>query len=256
MLKYMKKNTSFVITCVTLVMSIIFLIMFDLLILNSTEKIYSPNYSKSNIEFDKYKNVQTGARKDTDAVDINDVLLELMQVADIYENENIRVVQETQEDDESQNLTNENNTIDVQEESQSKDENTTEQQQVMPTWRIEIPKIGVNAPIKSGTSQAVLATAVGHFEESVDWNGNVALAGHNRGYNCSFFQNIKNLKKGDKIIYYTEYGKRVYEVVTNKIIQQTDWSYIENTEDNRITLITCVENMYEYRRCIQAIECI
>ena len=71
--------------------------MFDLLILNSTEKIYSPNYSKSNIEFDKYKNVQTGARKDTDAVDINDVLLELMQVADIYENENIRVVQETQE---------------------------------------------------------------------------------------------------------------------------------------------------------------
>ncbi len=40
----------------------------------------------------------------------------------------------------------------------------------------------------------------------------------------------------------------------NKIIKQTNWEYIENTKDNRITLITCVENMYEYRRCIQAIE--
>ena len=45
-------------------------------------------------------------------------------------------------------------------------------------------------------------------------------------------------------------------MVVNEIIHQTDWRYIENTEDNRITLITCVENMYEYRRCIQAVEII
>ena len=30
--------------------------------------------------------------------------------------------------------------------------------------------------------------------------------------------------------------------------------YLENTEENRITLITCVENQKEYRRCIQAEE--
>ena len=256
MLNYMKKNTSFVITCVTLVMSIIFLIVFDFLILNSTEKIYSAQYKINDIEFDKYENVQTNARKSMDSVDINDVLLELMQVADIYEGENILVEQITQEDNENQGQDNANNTDNTQQGVQIEETNEVERKQVMPTWRIEIPKIGVNAPIKSGTSQEVLATAVGHFEESVEWNGNVALAGHNRGYNCNFFQNIKNLKNGDKIIYYTEYGKRVYEVVTNKIIKQTDWSYIENTEDNRITLITCVENMYEYRRCIQAVECI
>ena len=33
-------------------------------------------------------------------------------------------------------------------------------------WRIEIPKIGLVAPIKDGTTQDVLALAVGHFPES------------------------------------------------------------------------------------------
>ena len=28
----------------------------------------------------------------------------------------------------------------------------------------------------------------------------------------------------------------------------------ENTEENQITLITCVENQKEYRRCIQAVQ--
>ena len=120
----------------------------------------------------------------------------------------------------------------------------------------EDSKINLDAPIKSGTSQTILAQAVGHFDESAKWTGNVALAGHNRGYNCNFFQNIKKLKEGDEIIYCTEKGERKYKVTINKIIKQTDWSYIKNTKDNRITLITCVENMYEYRRCIQAMEII
>ena len=53
---------------------------------------------------------------------------------------------------------------------------------------------------------------------------------------------------------YTTNGKKVYRVQTNKVIKETDWSYLENTKDNRITLITCEENRREYRRCIQAVE--
>ena len=41
---------------------------------------------------------------------------------------------------------------------------------------------------------------------------------------------------------------------SNKVIKDTDWSYLEATDDNRITLITCEENRENYRRCIQAIE--
>lgn len=172
-------------------------------------------------------------------MNLKSTYLELMQIGDIYEtnSDNINITQTNDFDNEDNNT-----------------ELNYKQNLENNKWRIIIPKINVDAPIKSGTSQEILSNSVGHFKESKYWNGNVALAGHNRGYNCNYFEKLKYLDKGDKIFYSTENGIREYKVVLNKIIKQTDWSYIENTEDNRITLITCVENMYEYRRCVQAVE--
>ena len=86
------------------------------------------------------------------------------------------------------------------------------QQQEVLEWRIKIPTIKVDAKICEGVTNDVIAKTVGHFEESSKWNGNVALAAHNRGYNCNFFENIKNLSKGDIIIYSTQEGIRKYKV--------------------------------------------
>ena len=121
-------------------------------------------------------------------------------------------------------------------------------------WRIQIPRLKLDAPIAEGTTQESLRRTVGHFESSSKWDGNVALAGHNRGYRCNFFQDIKKLKIGDKIIYQTEQGRREYEVTLNKVIEETDWSYVKPSRENKITLITCEENRRQYRRCIQAVE--
>lgn len=137
-------------------------------------------------------------------------------------------------------------------------ENQTQRQIVQANlvnkWRIQIPKLNLDAHIEEGTTDDILLRAVGHFENTGKWNGNVCLAGHNRGYQCNFFQKIKGLKVGDEIIYCTTQGKKVYQVQTNKVILETDWSYIENTKDDRITLITCEENRGEYRRCIQGVQ--
>jgi hypothetical protein len=65
---------------------------------------------------------------------------------------------------------------------------------------------------------------------------------------------VSNFIATDEIIYYTTQGKRVYKVITNKVIEETNWDYLQKTQDNRITLITCVENRKTYRRCVQAIE--
>lgn len=121
-------------------------------------------------------------------------------------------------------------------------------------WRIKIPVLGLDAPISQGTSSEELRRTVGHFEETDKWDGNVALAAHNRGYKCNFFQEIRKLKDGDTIVYSTDKGQRQYKVVLNKVIKETDWTYIQNTKDNRLTLITCEMNKREYRRCVQAVE--
>lgn len=95
---------------------------------------------------------------------------------------------------------------------------------------------------------------VGHFEETEKFTGNVGLAAHNRGYKNNYFQDLKKLKEGDFIFYHYQGQEKTYMVVKFGIIEDTNWTYLEKTEDNRITLITCVENEPAYRRYVQAIE--
>lgn len=121
-------------------------------------------------------------------------------------------------------------------------------------WQIEIPKIELIAPISEGTESNILNEYVGHFEETQDLKGNIGLAAHNRGYPVNYFARIKELKEGDEIIYTLGENQKKYIVTKNVQISDIDWSYLENTEENKITLITCIENKPEYRRCVQAIE--
>jgi len=122
------------------------------------------------------------------------------------------------------------------------------------SWRIKISKINLDAPILEGTEKEILRRAVGHFKTTPLVNGNVCLAAHNRGCKYNYFQEIKKLEIGDIITYQTEYGEKNYKVISNEIIEETDWSAIQDTEENKLTLITCEENKREYRRCVQAKE--
>ena len=121
-------------------------------------------------------------------------------------------------------------------------------------WHLEIPKINLKASISEGTTKEVMEDYIGHFEETTKENGNVGLAAHNRGYKNNYFQRIKELKEGDSIFYTYNGETKEYLVINHVIIKDTDWTYLEDTEKNTITLITCVENEPEYRRCIQGEE--
>lgn len=140
-------------------------------------------------------------------------------------------------------------------------ENTKQDEEIKKTeeknnerWYLEIPKINLRADIKEGTTKEIMDDYIGHFEETTKEKGNVGLAAHNRGYKNNYFQDLKKLKEGD-IIFYNYQGRTIeYEVTKHVIIKDTDWSYLEETEENKITLITCVENEPEYRRCIQGEE--
>ncbi len=118
-------------------------------------------------------------------------------------------------------------------------------------WYIEIPEIGVYAPIEEGTSDEILNRSIGHFENTSRRNGNCGLAAHNRGYSVNYFSRLKELKNGDKIYYFVDGKKYKYEIDKILIIYETDWSMLENTKEDKITLITCVEDRPEYRLCVQ-----
>ena len=121
-------------------------------------------------------------------------------------------------------------------------------------WYIQIDKVSLKAPIQEGTTREILDDYVGHFEESSKDLGNICLAAHNRGYKNNYFSRLKELQEGDEIKYTYNDIEKTYIVTKHEIIKNTDWSNLEPTEENIITLITCVENEPEYRRCIQGIE--
>ncbi len=123
------------------------------------------------------------------------------------------------------------------------------------SWYIEIPKINLSAPIEEGTTDEVLNQFVGHFEETSKSTGNIGLAAHNRGYSKNYFENLKKLQIGDEIVYHYQDFTKKYIVKKHEIIKDTNWEYLGSSKEiNKITLITCVENEPNYRRCIQAEE--
>lgn len=49
-------------------------------------------------------------------------------------------------------------------------------------------------------------------------------------------------------------GTRTYQVVSVSKISETDWSGVDSTGSNMLSLYTCVMNEREYRWCVQAVE--
>ena len=153
-----------------------------------------------------------------------------------------------------ENIVNEVTGIEKQENVEKTEEKEITEKQEKSKWYLEIPKINLKADIEEGTTKEIMENYIGHFEETSKDIGNVGLAAHNRGYKNNYFKNLKTLKEGDSIFYTYQGITKEYLVTEHVIIKDTDWSYLENTEENIITLITCVENEPEYRRCIQGKE--
>ena len=116
---------------------------------------------------------------------------------------------------------------------------------------IKIEDIDFEGIIYEGTTQDILKIGVGHFEDTPNFDGNVCLAAHNTN---KFWAKLKNLKNGSKIVYTSYLGKKEYEVFSRKQIEETDFTLLENTKENIITLITCVKGQKEKRLCVQARE--
>lgn len=119
--------------------------------------------------------------------------------------------------------------------------------------QLKIPSIGVNVKVYETESLESLAKGAGHFKSTSCWDGNVGIAGHNRGVTNHFGQ-IHTLEAGDRITYTTKLGTRTYEVFFVGQISETDFSRLGRTNENLITLVTCVRDVRNMRWCVQARE--
>ncbi len=116
---------------------------------------------------------------------------------------------------------------------------------------IKIDKIGYEGLVYEGTSLDTLDKGIGHFENSPYLEGNVCLAGHNY---FGVWKNLHTLENGDTINYTSFLGTKEYKVNNVTQISETDWTLLENTDENYLTLITCVKGKPSLRLAVQAIE--
>jgi len=119
--------------------------------------------------------------------------------------------------------------------------------------RLKINAIDLNIKVYEGTTEASMKKGLGHFVSSDYYEGNICIAGHNRGVNSNFGK-LKKLEIGDKITYKTKLGTKNYKVTSIEKISADDFSKLSATQKNKITLITCVENQPMLRLCVQAEE--
>ena len=116
---------------------------------------------------------------------------------------------------------------------------------------LKIPTLGLSVKVYQGTDSDALRKGAGHFASTSIWDGNVAIAGHNRGVN-NHFGKIHTLDIGDTIKLTTKLGTRTYEVYAVYKVSVEDMSVLNDSTEDIITLVTCVRDQPAYRWCVQA----
>lgn len=122
---------------------------------------------------------------------------------------------------------------------------------------LSIPDIGLTVRVyESGNEMEDMTKGAAHFKSTSAWIGNIGLSAHNVNFDgtAGYFLNLYKLQKGAVIRYETALGKREYVVESVKEIAETDWSTLGRTDDNRITLITCITGKPSMRLSVQASE--
>lgn len=114
--------------------------------------------------------------------------------------------------------------------------------------RIQIPAIGVDAPIVQGDGWEQLRKGVGQHigTPNPGQNGNVVLSAHNDIFG-EIFRDLDQLAPGDEVIVYTSQHAYVYLVSQTQIVEPTRVEVMAPTREPVVTLISCypykVDNM-------------
>jgi sortase A len=117
--------------------------------------------------------------------------------------------------------------------------------------RIQIPAIGVDAPVVQGDGWEQLKKGVGQHIPSANpgENGNVVLSGHNDVYG-EIFRHLDRLQPGDQVILYTQQRAYTYIVERTLIVEPTAVEVMASTGAPTLTLISCYPYLVDTHRIV------
>lgn len=117
--------------------------------------------------------------------------------------------------------------------------------------RIQIPAIGVDAPIVQGDGWEQLKKGVGQHLGSANpgERDNIVLSAHNDIFG-EIFRNLDRLVPGDLVILYTNQRSYTYVVVDTKIVQPTAVEVMAPTTKATATLISCYPYLKDNLRIV------
>lgn len=101
--------------------------------------------------------------------------------------------------------------------------------------------IDLYVPVYWGSGAELLEKGAVQYPGAVQLgkDGNSVISAHVN----TFFHNLTDLKVGDVVTAYTTYGKFTYTVSETISFPSTSKKYLSNTEDNRLTLYTCEQQL-------------
>jgi len=107
---------------------------------------------------------------------------------------------------------------------------------------LEIPRIGLAAPLFDGTDDLTLNRGVGRIigTARLGQAGNLGIAGHRDG----FFRGLKNVVVGDSIQLETTEATKIYKVDLIRIVKPNDVKVLEDRAVPTLTLVTCYPFYY------------
>jgi sortase A len=117
--------------------------------------------------------------------------------------------------------------------------------------RIQIPAIGVDAPVVQGDGWEQLKKGVGQHIGTANpgENGNIVLSAHNDIFG-EIFRYLEDLEPGDEIVLYTNQRAYTYVITRKIVVEPTEVSVMDPTSEPVITLVSCYPYLVDDQRIV------
>ncbi|MEM9256218.1 MAG: class D sortase [Pseudomonadota bacterium] len=102
---------------------------------------------------------------------------------------------------------------------------------------LEIDSVGLKVPVYATNTDLVMDRGAGIIDGMSYPHelGNIGISGHRDGY----FRVLKDVKVGDALMLQTLEGPKRFRIDATKVVEISDLSLLQDTDDQIVTLVTC-----------------